>query len=98
MKQYELKDLEPGKEYIVIYTDKNIWIPCRVNVSKYYIIKLIRPKTENFSPLEKNKEYSIKSFYNECRGIDLFGNKFTLLNCFDSFKEAENMCKYRNAC
>ena len=34
MKQYELKDLETGKEYIVAYHNKDKWIPCIVKVVK----------------------------------------------------------------
>ena len=59
MKQYELKDLETGKEYIVAYRNKDKWIPCIVKVVKEYTVKFVRPNEQTHSPLEYGKEYTI---------------------------------------
>ena len=97
MKQYELRDLETGKEYIVAYRNKYKWIPCVVKVVKEYTVKFIRPQNQTHSPLEFDKEYSIKDFYYEHRGIDLFGNKFRILNTFETFGIAQAWCEFENA-
>ena len=55
MKQYELKDLETGKEYIVAYHNKDKWIPCIVKVVKEYTVKFVRPNEQTHSPLEYGK-------------------------------------------
>lgn len=96
MKQYELKDLEIGKEYIVAYRNKNKWIPCVVNIVKEYTIKFVRPKNQIHSILEFNKEYTINNFYHEHRGIDLFGNKFRMINTFENFGIAKKWCEFEN--
>lgn len=85
MKRIELKDLENGNEYIVLYNN----IPCMVKVIKDYRIKFIRPKNQIFSPLEFNKEYIIKDFYNELAGRDIFGNKIYMLSIFELFEVAK---------
>ena len=59
MKQYELKDLETGKEYIVAYHNKDKWIPCIVKVVKEYTVKFVRPNEQTHSPLEYGKEYTV---------------------------------------
>ena len=71
MKQYELKDLETGKEYIVAYHNKDKWIPCIVKVVKEYTVKFVRPNEQTHSPLEYGKEYTIQDFFHEYRGYDL---------------------------
>ena len=96
MKQYELKDLETGKEYIVAYRNKYKWIPCIVKVVKEYSIKFIRPSHTMYSPLEFNKEYTIANFWYEYRGIDLFGNKFRTLNTFETFRLCQAWCEFEN--
>ena len=89
MKQYELKDLETGKEYIVAYRYNNKWIPCLVKVIKDYTVKFVRPKDKVNSPLEFDKEYTINDFMHEYRGKDLFGNKFRMIWTF----ETSALCK-----
>lgn len=86
MKRIELKDLENGNEYIVLYND----IPCMVKVVKDYGIKFIRPKHQMFSPLSFDREYTVKDFYHEFAGKDIFGNKIYMLTIFDSFKIAKS--------
>ena len=97
MKQYELRDLETGKEYIVAYRNKYKWIPCAVKVVKEYTVRFIRPNTQMYSPLEFDKEYSIKDFYHEHGGIDLFGNKFRMLNTFETFRLCQAWCDFENS-
>lgn len=97
MKQYELKDLETGKEYIVAFRKGKQWIPCVVKVIKEYTIKFVRPKTQTNSPLEFNKEYSIKDFFHEDRGIDLFGNKFRIIWAFETFGIAHAWTEFENS-
>lgn len=96
MKQYELRDLETGKEYIVVYHNKDKWIPCDVKVVKEYTVKFIRPENQVYSPLEFNKEYSINDFGNSFVGIDLFGNKLRGIYVFDTYKLAELFCEFEN--
>lgn len=96
MIQFELKDLETGTEYIVAYHKGERWIPCVVKVVKEYTVRFIRPKTQTHSPLEFDKKYSIKDFYYEHRGIDLFGNKFRMLNTFETFGIAQAWCEFEN--
>jgi len=96
MKQYELKDLETGKEYIVAFRKGEQWIPCLVKVVKEYIVKFVRPKTQTHSPLEFNKEYTIKDFFHEYRGIDLFGNKFRMIWTFETFGIAKAWTEFEN--
>lgn len=96
MKQYELKDLETGKEYIVVFRKGKQWIPCVVKVVKEYTIKFVRPKTQTNSPLKFDKEYSIKNFFHEDRGIDLFGNKFRMIWTFESFGIAQTWVEFEN--
>ena len=97
MKQYELKDLETGKEYIVAFHQGEQWIPCVVKVVKEYTVRFIRPKHITHSPLEFDKEYSIKDFCHEYRGYDLFGNKFIMLNTFETFGIAQAWCEFEKA-
>ena len=96
MKQYELRDLETGKEYIVAYRNEYKWIPCIVKVVKEYTVKFIRPQNQTYSPLEFNKEYKITSFLHEHRGIDLFGHKFRMLNTFETFRLCQAWCDLEN--
>jgi hypothetical protein len=97
MEQYELRDLETGKEYIVAYHDKDKYIPCIVKVVKEYTVKFIRPKNQSHSPLEFNKEYTIANFWHEHRGRDLFGNKFRMLNIFETFGLCQAWCEFENS-
>lgn len=97
MIQFELKDLETGKEYIVAFRKGEQWIPCVVKVIKEYTVKFIRPNEQTHSPLEFDKEYSIKYFYHEYRGIDLFGNKFRMLNTFETFGLCQAWCEFENS-
>ena len=97
MKQYELKDLETGKEYIVAFCKGEQYIPCVVKVVKEYTVRFIRPNDQTHSPLDLDKEYSIKDFYHEHRGIDLFGNKFRMLNTFETFGIAQAWCEFENS-
>lgn len=93
MKQFELKDLETGKEYIVAYRNcEGHHVPCEVKVVKEYTVRFIRPKNESYSPLESNKEYSINDFFHDYRGRDIFGNKFRMLFVFDNMREALKWC------
>ena len=92
--QFELRDLETGKEYIVVFRKGEKWIPCVVKVVKEYTVRFIRPNTQTHSPLEFNKEYSIKDFYYEQRGIDLFWNKLRMLNTFETFGIAQAWCEF----
>lgn len=94
MKQYELKDLETGKEYIVAFRKGEQWIPCIVKVVKEYTVKFVRPKTQTHSPLEFDKEYTIKDFFHEYRGVDLFGNKFRMIWTFETFGIAQAWCEF----
>lgn len=94
MNNIELKDLETGKEYIVAFRKGKQCIPCIVKVVKEYTVRFIRPKTQTHSPLEFDKEYSIKDFWHEYRGVDLFGQKFRTLWVFDSFKVAQAWCEF----
>lgn len=106
MKYYELKDLETGKEYIVAFRQSEQWIPCLVKVIKEYTIKFIRPKTQTNSPLEFSKEYvnplefskeyTINDFFHECRGVDLFGNKFRMILTFETFGIANAWVEFEN--
>ena len=97
MKQYELKDLETGKEYIVAYRYNNKCIPCLVKVIKDYTVKFVRPKDKVNSPLEFDKEYSIKDFCHEYRGYDLFGQKFRGIWVWDNFGAAQAWCEFEKA-
>lgn len=97
MKQYELKDLETGKEYIVAYRKGEQWIPCIVKVVKEYTVKFVRPKTQTHSPLEFDKEYTIKDFFHEYRGVDLFGNKFRMIWTFETFGIGQSWCEFEKA-
>lgn len=97
MKQYELKDLETGKEYIVAYRKGERCIPCVVKVVKEYTIKFVRPKSQTHSPLEFGKEYTIKDFFHEYRGVDLFGNKFMMIWTFETFSIAKSWCEFENS-
>ena len=97
MNAIELRNLEPGKEYIVVYRKKEQWIPCVVKVVKERSIRFIRPKGQNESPLKFDKEYSIKDFWHECRGIDLFGQKFEAIWVFDNLKIAQAWCEFENS-
>ena len=94
MKQIELKDLETGKEYIVAFHKDKQWIPCVVKVIKEKNIKFICPKDQISSPLEINKEYSINNFWYEHRGIDIFGNKFKMLNTFETIEICQLWCDF----
>ena len=96
MKQYELKDLETGKEYIVAFRKGKQWIPCLVKVVKEYTVKFVRPKMQTNSPLEFNKEYTIDDFFHECRGVDLFGNKFIMIWTFETFGIANAWIEFEN--
>ena len=96
MKYYELKDLETGKEYIVAFRQDEQWIPCLVKVIKEYTIKFIRPKTQDNSPLEFNKEYTINDFFHECRGVDLFRTKFRMILTFETFGIAKAWVEFEN--
>ena len=97
MKQFEPKDLITGNEYVVAYKNSyDWWVPCKVNVSKFYIVNLVRTKEERFSPLEFDIEYKVTNFWHEYRGYDLFGNKFIVLNVFDNIKECEEWCNILN--
>ena len=104
MKQYELKDLETGKEYIVAFRKGKQWIPCLVKVVKEYTVKFVRPKMQvnsplefnTNSPLEFNKEYTISDFFHECRGVDLFGNKFRMIWTFETFGIANAWIEFEN--
>ena len=104
MKQYELKDLETGKEYIVAFRKGKKWIPCLVKVVKEYTVKFVRPKMQinsplefnTNSPLEFNKEYTISDFFHECRGVDLFGNKFIMIWTFETFGIANAWIEFEN--
>ena len=97
MNAIELRNLEPGKEYVVVYHKEEQWIPCVVKVVKERSIRFIRPKGQNESPLEFDKDYSIKDFWHECRGIDLFGQKFEAIWVFDSFKVAQAWCEFQKS-
>ena len=97
MKQYELRDLETGKEYIVAYRKGEQWIPCIVKVIKEYTVKFIRPQNQTHSPLEYDKEYLISNFYHEYRGYDLFGNKFRMLNTFETIRLCQSWCEFENS-
>lgn len=96
MKQYELKDLETGKEYIVAYRNKDKWIPCIVKVVKEYTVKFVRPNKQTYSPLEYGKEYTIQDFFHEYRGYDLFGNKFRMLWVFETFGLCNSWIEFEN--
>lgn len=96
MIQIEIKDLETGKEYNVAYFKNKHWIPCVVKVVKEYTISLVCPQHIEHSPLEYNKEYAIHEFYHEYRGTDLFGNKFRMLNCWNTSKECKEWCDKEN--
>ena len=96
MKQYELKDLETGKEYIVAFRKGKKWIPCLVKVVKEYTVKFVRPKMQANSPLEFNKEYTIGDFFHEYRGVDLFGNKFRMIWTFETFGIANAWIEFEN--
>lgn len=96
MKQYELKDLETGKEYIVAYHNKDKWIPCIVKVVKEYTVKFVRPNEQMYSPLEYGKEYTIQDFFHEYRGYDLFGNKFRMLWVFETFGLCNSWIEFEN--
>jgi hypothetical protein len=98
MKQFELKDLETGKEYIVAYRNcESYYVPCKVKVVKEYTVRFIRPKNESYSPIEFGKEYSINDFFHDYRGQDIFGNKFRMLFVFDTMREALKWCiDYQN--
>ena len=96
MKQYEPKDLETGKEYIVAFRKGKQWIPCLVKVVKEYTVKFVRPKMQINSPLEFNKEYTIDDFFHECRGVDLFGNKFIMIWTFETFGIANAWIEFEN--
>lgn len=97
MKQYELKDLETGKEYIVAYRNKDKWIPCIVKVVKEYTVKFVRPNEQTHSPLEYGKEYTIQDFFHEYRGYDLFGNKFRMLWVFETFGLCNCWIEFENS-
>lgn len=93
MKQFELKDLETGNEYVVAYRNcEGYFVPCKVKVVKEYTVRFIRPNTESHSPIEFNKEYSISDFFHEYRGYDIFGHKFRMLWVFDNVREALKWC------
>lgn len=93
MKQFELKDLETGKEYNLAFKNhEGYFVPCKVKVVKEYTVRFVRPKTENFSPLEENKEYPITAFWHEYRGHDLFGQKFRMIWTFDTMRECIKWC------
>lgn len=97
MKQYELKDLETGKEYIVAYHSKYKWIPCVVKVINEYTVKFIRPQNQTYSPIKFDAEYTISNFWHDHRGIDLFGNKFRMLNTFETFGLCQTWCEFENS-
>ena len=97
MKQYELRDLETGKEYIVAYRNKYKWIPCVVKVVKEYTVKFIRPQNQTHSPIKFDVEYTITNFWHEYRGIDLFGHKFRMLNTFETFGLCQAWCEFENS-
>lgn len=97
MNAIELRNLEPGKEYVVVYHKEKQWIPCVVKVVKERSIRFIRPKDQNESPLKFDKEYSIKYFWHECRGIDLFGQKFEAIWVFDNLKIAKAWCEFQKS-
>jgi len=97
MKQYELRDLETGKEYIVAYHNKYKWIPCVVKVVKEYTVKFVRPQNQTHSPIEFDVEYTIANFWYEHCGIDLFGNKFRMLNTFETFGLCQAWCEFENS-
>lgn len=97
MKQYELRDLETGKEYIVAYRNKDKWIPCVVKVVKEYTVKFVRPQNKTHSPIEFDVEYTIANFWHEHRGIDLFGHKFRTLNTFETFGLCQVWCDFENS-
>lgn len=93
MKQFELRDLETGKEYHVAFRNaEGYWIPAIVKVVKEYTVRFVCPKRINYTPIEKNKEYDITAFMHEYRGHDIFGQKFRLLWTFDNSKEALKWC------
>ncbi len=96
----ELKDLEINKEYNVVFLsrkrDNIYYIPCIVNVTKYYTIKFMKPVYVTHSPLKSNVEYSYKSFLHEFKGNDLFGNKFLTLAVFNNGIECANWCNINN--
>lgn len=94
MIQLEPKDLEYNKEYIVAFRKDEQWIPCKVKIIKRYTIHFVKPKNQINSPLEFNKEYSINDFWHECRGYDLYGNKFKMLWIFETLKIAEAWCQF----
>jgi len=100
MREVELKDLNVNTEYIIAYkNDKNKWISCVVNIVKEYTVKIIRSKNlilGGYSPLEKNKEYSIKDFYYRYIGNDMFGHKVFALVVFKNSNECINWCKKEN--
>ena len=93
IKEYELKDLCTGREYNVAYRNcEGYFVPCKVKVVKEYTVRFVRPNTENFSPLEIGREYSINDFWHVFRGYDIFGNKFRTIFTFDDMKECMKWC------
>jgi len=93
MNTIELKDLEIGKEYYVAYrNDEGYFVPAEVKVVKKYNINFVRSNSKNYSTLELGKEYSIKNFWHESRGYDLYGRKFIMLWTFDNIKECLKWC------
>ena len=54
-------------------------------------------KISNLKDGGEDKEYSIKDFYHEHRGIDLFGNKFRMLNTFETFGLCQAWCEFENS-
>lgn len=97
MKSYELKDLTTGGIYVVAYRNNDKWFPCFVKVVKEYTVKFIRPQNQTHSPIEFDVEYSIKNFFHEYRGYDLFGNKFRMLNTFETFGLCQAWCEFENS-
>ena len=93
MKQFELKDLETGKEYNLAFRNsEGHWVPCTAKVIKEYTVKFIKPNNQTYTPLEDNVEYSINDFWHEYRGYDMFGNKFRMIWTFDTMKECIKWC------
>ena len=45
---------------------------------------------------EFNKEYTINDFFHECRGVDLFGNKFRMIWTFETFGIANAWIEFEN--
>jgi len=86
MNNIEIKDLESGKQYIVVHIENNTCIP--------YIVKCLKLKDILF--LSNNKKYTIDYFFHENRGIDFYGNRFILLNCWDSIDECNKWCEFEN--